>query len=53
MKEHIDAFPNCRIDEDYPVKWLLETSKYEPLRKIIINYKDLMELVSTVLIGPG
>jgi len=42
MKEQIDSFSTCSIDVEYPVEWLLETSKYEilVLRKIIINYRD-------------
>jgi len=52
MKEKISSFPICSIDVDYPLEWLLETSRYEPLRKITINYRDPMELVASFLIDP-
>jgi hypothetical protein len=45
MKEHISSYPICSIDVDYPLEWLLETSKYEPLRKVTIKYIDPMEYV--------
>jgi len=52
MKEQIDSFPIYSIVVDYPVEWLLEKSKYEPLRKITIDYIDPMELVASFLIDP-
>jgi hypothetical protein len=52
MKQQIDSFPIYSIVVDYPVEWLLEKSKYEPLRKITIDYIDPMELVASFLIDP-